>query len=68
MNQIHLISEFETVGSSIAIISLYVLVELISSYERQKNEYDLSPILEFCFTHNTLFKSPKVNIRLTLLR
>ena len=44
-----LVSAFEADGMSIAVVSLYALVELISWYERHNlSEYGLSLIHDFC--------------------
>lgn len=57
-----LVSAFEPDGMSIAIVSLYAFVELISWYERHYlSEYGLSLIHNFCFC-NTICKSIKSNL------
>ena len=65
-----LVSAFEPDSMSVAIVSLYALVELISWYERHYlNEYGLSLILDFCLLQYNLqkykIKSRKNNIRVT---
>ncbi len=65
-----LVSAFEADGMSIAVVSLYALVELISWYERHDlSEYGLSLIHEFCLLQYDLqkykTKSRKNNIRVT---
>src|SRR5574344_41225 len=63
-----LISAFEPDGMSIAVVSLYALVEFISWYERHDlSEYGLSLIHDFCLLQYNLqkykIKSRKINIR-----
>lgn len=65
-----LVSAFEPDGMSIAIVSLYALVELISWYERHNlSEYGLSLIHDFRLLQYDLqkykIKSRKNNIRVT---
>jgi hypothetical protein len=65
-----LVSAFEADGMSIAVVSLYALVELISWYERHNlSEYGLSLIHDFCLLQYNLqkykTKSRKNNIRVT---
>lgn len=65
-----LVSAFEPDGMSVAIVSLYALVELISWYERHNlSEYCLSLIHDFCLLQYNLqkykIKSRKNNILVT---
>ena len=64
-----LVSAFEPDGMSVAIVSLYAFVELISWYERHYlSEYGLSLIHDFCLLQYDLqkykIKSRKNNIRI----
>ena len=65
-----LVSAFESDGMSVAIVSLYALVQLISWYERHYlSEYGLSLIHDFCLLQYDLqkykIKSRKNNIHVT---
>lgn len=52
-----LVSAFEPDGMSVAIVSLYAFVELISWYERHNlSEYGLSLIHDFCLLQYDLQK------------
>jgi hypothetical protein len=63
-----LVSTFEPNGMSIAIVSLYTFVKLLSWYERHYlSEYGLSLIHDFCLLQNDLQKY-KIKSRKNIIR